>query len=139
VAGSGVTRIKRQDYYAVRRGRQVPAFAGNPLPPSYYQEDGGRMLLQIIVRTTPYDVTLKLDMRDRPFPPAVPLEARTTAALMSRLVLFRSIPHQVHRRLTVARCSPQQQNVRSVAPEARSYVITGKGSHSLAVLRTGFT
>lgn len=93
------------------------------------------MLLQNIVPTTPYNVTLQLVMRDRPFPLAVPLETRRHRCfdVPAGLVWKHTTPGtSVFNRGTML---PFAASVPSVAPDARSCVITGKGSYSLAVLQ----
>ena len=100
-----------------------------------YPEDGGRTLLQNIVPTTPYDDTLKLVMRDRPFPLAVLLEARHHGCfdVSASLVWKHTTPGTwAFNRGTLF---PSAASVPSIAPDANSCVITGKGSYSLAVLQ----
>jgi hypothetical protein len=98
-----------------------------------YPEDGSTMLLQNIVPTTSHDITLKLIMRGRMFPLAVPLEARHHRCFYvpAGLVWKHTTPRtSAFNRDTLF---PSAASVPSVAPDASSCGITGKGSYSRAV------
>ena len=115
---SCATRVKRPGYYSVHRCLH--------LAPRRWTQNAP------LEPTTPYDITIQLVMRDRPFPLAVPLETRHHCCF--------DVPAGLVWKHTTTGTSafnrgtlfPSAASVPSVAPDS---VITGKGSYSLAVLQ----